>query len=281
MNTLASRERSLAISRLMACGALFASLLSYATNTKAGDSAAIQPIGFSRTGHYFAFEQYGTESVSAMDYSQTWFVDLRRHRMVGGAPASADSTAIRDGDVRPGQDSLAFVRRIGRARSGRLRRGLHIGRLGRSVGVDLDSHARHPGLVLADRGDGRQDSVVRALEGDAHATMALDRKMFGGDARLALTSRELTPQPANCRQSELIGRGFSLVLERPHHEPVELLEAVPIDLEQSCPLAFGLSEAHALRHPDDSIELVVLVQRFQYSMEGNDRRFTLANGRVK
>jgi predicted secreted protein len=49
----------------------------------AGDAAAIDPIGFSADGRYFAYEEYGIQDGSGFPYASVFLVDLIEDKWVG------------------------------------------------------------------------------------------------------------------------------------------------------------------------------------------------------
>lgn len=58
-------------------------LLLLASPALAGDAAAIDPIGFSADGRYFAYEEYGVQDGSGFPYDSIYVVDLIEDKWVG------------------------------------------------------------------------------------------------------------------------------------------------------------------------------------------------------
>jgi len=56
---------------------------------RAGDFAALQPIGFSSDGNVFAFEEYGVQDGSGFPYSTVYVLDTRNDSFLPGAPVRA------------------------------------------------------------------------------------------------------------------------------------------------------------------------------------------------
>lgn len=58
-------------------------LILLASPAFAGDAAAIDPIGFSADGRYFAYEEYGVQDGSGFPYGSIFLVDLIEDKWVG------------------------------------------------------------------------------------------------------------------------------------------------------------------------------------------------------
>ncbi|MEP6565375.1 MAG: DUF2259 domain-containing protein [Mesorhizobium sp.] len=250
----------------------------------AGDGAAVDPTGFSKDGRYFAFEQYGTESVSGMDYSLTDVLEVASGKSVDGMPLVVDMTTVDDSLLQdPNQDSLLVIRQQAKRQAAPVleRFGIYVGS-GTQVGLVAASRSRETTLAIADETDGRQSPVVTALQQAAIATMPLDPSVFGAGARIELYEMPFDTAVANCSDYGYSGKSFTLALLRDGKPSLALGTAsLPRADDDSCPLGFGLAEAQALRLTDNSVALVVLVQRFEYIMEGPDRRFTAVTTLVR
>lgn len=84
----------------------------------AGDAAAIDPIGFSADGRYFAYEEYGVQDGSGFPYDSIFIVDLIEDKWVGTPvraridDESASLDAVRQkalAEARPQLDKLALT----------------------------------------------------------------------------------------------------------------------------------------------------------------------------
>jgi hypothetical protein len=248
----------------------------------AGDGAAVEPLGFSRDGRYFAFEQYGTESVAGMDYSQTDVIEVATSSPVDGMPLVVDSTTVDDSLLQdPDQDPLVVVRREAKKQAAPLLAQFGIDGSGTQVGRVAASHSRDTTLAIANETDGRQSPVVTAWQRAAVATMPLDPSVFGPGAHVDLSEFARDSAIANCADYGHSAKGFALTLRREDKPPLVLGTIPPPQTDHGCPLGFGLAEAQALRLPGNSVALAVLVQRFEYVMEDPDRRFTAVTALVK
>ncbi|UVK43344.1 DUF2259 domain-containing protein [Mesorhizobium sp. AR07] len=248
----------------------------------AGDGAAVEPLGFSSDGRTFAFEQYGTESVSGMDYSRTDVIAVATNGSVDDVPLVVDTTMVDDSLLQdPNQDPLLVVRRQARQQAAPLLQQFGINGSGTRVGIIAASHSRETTLAIADETDGRQSPVVMALQQAAVATMPLEPSVFGAGARLELQEQAVASSASTCADYGHTAKVFTLTLLREGKPPLVLGPVRAAQTDEGCPLGFGLAEAHALHLADGSIALAVLVQRFEYVMEDPDRRFTAVTALVK
>ncbi len=88
---------------------------------RAGDGSAVNVLGFSADGRYFAFEQYGEQDGSGSFYSTITAIEIAGDRLVKGMPVAA----IMDPDnPAPGQGAAREAARR-HPRQGRRRRGRH------------------------------------------------------------------------------------------------------------------------------------------------------------
>lgn len=256
--------------------------LTVASVAWAGDGAAVEPLGFSSDGRTFAFEQYGTESVSGMDYSLTDVIAVATNRSVDGVPLIVDTTTVEDSLLQdPNQDPLLVIRRQAKQQAAPLLQRFGINGSGTRVGIVAASRSRETTLAIADETDGRQSPVVKALQQAAVATMALEPSVFGGGAHMELQEQAIASSAGTCADYGYTAKGFTLTLQRDGKPPLVLGAVQAAQTDEGCPLGFGLAEAHALQLADGSIALAVLVQRFDYVMEGPDRRFTVVTALVK
>jgi Predicted secreted protein (DUF2259) len=265
-----------AATRLAAASALLFVLIG--AGARAGDGAAAAALGFSADGRYFAFEQYGTESVSGSDYAQLSAIDTETGRFVGGKPIVADSNDI--GSGRQG-DTLRLVRAEARRRAAPLLKRLGVDKPGVQIGLVAASHPLDTTLQIAATSDGGQARAVATLQANAVATMALDPAAFGPGAHLELREFAIATPIRNCVDNKYAAIGFILTLARAGRPPLTLGASAPPKAGDPCPLGFGLAEAWALPLAGKGSALAVLVQRFEYVMEGADRRFVAITGQVR
>jgi len=256
--------------------------LSLTSGAEAGDAAAVSPLGFCGDGRYFAFEQFGTESVSGLDYSETIVIDLAQGRPVQGAPIAVDATGIDDLRKRsPDQDPLALVRQDAMRQAAPLLKRLGVGERSVRIGFFAAARSRETSLELSANSGAQPSAAVPNLQRTALASMPLDPSLFGGKASLELSETAIAAPIASCADNGYAGKGFILTLKRAGKPSLRLGASPPPDKGEACPLGFGLAEAHALRLADGGLSLAALLQRFDYVMEGPDRRFVAVGGRVR
>ena len=64
-------------------------LVAGAADARAGDGSAVNVLGFSADGRYFAFEQYGEQDGSGTLYSTITAIEIAGDRLVKGMPVAA------------------------------------------------------------------------------------------------------------------------------------------------------------------------------------------------
>jgi predicted secreted protein len=237
----------------------------------AGDGAALNVLGFSPDGRYFAFEQYGEQDGSGSLYSIITAIQIAGDRPAKGMPI----TAIMDPDnpalgKAPREQQLAGIRAKAAAAAAPVLQQLKISETGRMVASQQDALAR--GVL-------QPEQVKTALKA-ATTTIALPAEHFGSDARVVL--REFDIALPRCK--DLTPRehpsGFGLTLERKGRPTIHLSRDQTIPPSRRCPEHYGITEAHALTLPDGSMALAILIHYFYPAFEGPDRRFLAVTGRI-
>ncbi len=236
----------------------------------AGDGSALNVLGFSPDGRYFAFEQYGIEDGGGSIYASVTVLEVAGDRPVKGTPV----TAVMDADdpdlgKKPPERQLAGVRGKAAADAADILKGLNISEPGRLVGAAPASRARE--LLDFDMAKTAQKAVV--------GTLPLPKDGFGPDARLVL--REFDIALPRCKDLVLSGHpnGFGLTIERKGRPTIHLSRDQTIPELRGCPDRYGIAEVHALALPDGSTALAAVIQYF--ALEGPDRRFLAVTGRVR
>lgn len=246
--------------------------LAGAAAARAGDGSAIQVLGFSADGRYFAYEQYGEQDGSGTLHSSITAVETSSDRVVKGTPIAA----IMDPDhpalgKEPRDKQLADIRAKAAADAAPILQQLGISERGHKVASVPESR---PHSILA------PDQVKTVLKA-AVATVTLPADRFGADTRLVLRAFDI----ALPRCKDLVAgehpNGFGLTLERKSRPSIHLSRDQTIPTSRGCPEHYGIAEAHALPLPDGSHALAVLIQYFYTAFEGPDRRFIVVTGRVR
>jgi predicted secreted protein len=238
----------------------------------AGDGSAVNILGFSADGRYFAFEQYGEQDGSGSLYSTITVIETVGDRPVKGMPV----TAIMDPDnpslgKEPREKQLADIRAQAAADAAALLRQLGISAAGQMVASVRDSRARSQ----------LPPDQVRTARKAVVGSIVLPADRFGPDTRLVL--REFDVALPRCK--DLVSgehpNGFGLTLERKGRPTIHLSRDQTIPVSRGCPENYGFAEAHALPLADGSTALAVLIQYFYTAFEGPDRRFIVVTGRVR
>jgi len=238
----------------------------------AGDGAALNVLGFSADGRFFAFEQYGVQDGSGSFYATISALAIGEGRPVKGLPL----TAVMDADdpaltQQPREQRMAVVRAKAAADAAPLLKQMGIVEPGNPMEVVSASRSR----LLLDADE------VKSVSSTAVATVMLPAARFGPDARLQL--REFDIALPRCK--DLVPgdhpSGFGLTVERKGRPTIHLSRDQTIPALRGCPDHYGIAEVHALPLTDGSTALAVVIQYFYMAFEGPDRRFLTVTGRVR
>jgi predicted secreted protein len=251
-------------------------LVATAPVARAGDGAAVNVLGFSADGRYFAFEQYGKDG-SGTPYSSVSAVEIAGDRPVKGTPVSAIMEADNPGpsNESPGKEphdkQLADIRARAAADAAALLQQLGIASAGQMVAAVRDSHARR---LLP------PDEVKNAMKA-AVGTVTLPADRFGSDTRLVLREFDIALPRCNGVVSGEHPTGLALTVERKGRPTIHLRRDQTIPPSRRCPERYGIAEAHALHLADGATALAVVIQYFYPASEGPDRRFLVVTGRIR
>ena len=238
----------------------------------AGDGAALNVLGFSADGRFFAFEQYGVQDGSGSLYATVSAIVIGDGRLVKGLPV----TAVMDPDdptlaKKAREQRLAAIRAKAAADAAPLLKQMGIAQAGNQMVAVLASRARS--LLDAEE--------VRSISKTVVTTVMLPAARFGPDARLQL--REFDIALPRCK--DLVRgdhpSGFGLTVERKGRPTIHLSRDQTIPASRGCPDHYGIAEVHDLPLSDGSTALAVLIQYFYMAFEGPDRRFLAVTGRVR
>ena len=226
-------------------------LVAAAADARAGDGAAINVLGFSADGRYFAFEQYGEQDGSGSFYSTITAIEVAGDRPVKGMPVAAtmdpDDPAL---GKEPRDKQLADIRAQGR---GRRRRAAQAARhfAARPAGGIGAREPRRARML-------EPEQVKTAMQGRGHDRCRCRRTASAPDTRLVL--REFDIALPRCK--DLVAgehpNGFGLTLERKGRPTIHLSRDQTIPASRGCPDHYGIAEAHALPLPDGSTALAVV-----------------------
>jgi predicted secreted protein len=247
-------------------------LVATAPVAHAGDGAALNVLGFSADGRYFAFEQYGQQNGSGTFYSKISVIEIASDRPVKGTPV--------DAIVDPGHPSLgkeprdkqlADIRAKAAADATALLLQLGIASAGQMVASVRDSRARR---ML-------QPEEIKPAMKAAVATVALPADRFGPDTRLVLREFDIALPRCKDVASGEHPTGFGLTVERKGRPTIHLSRDQTIPISRGCPEQYGIAEAHALPLPDGTTALAAIIQYFYPALEGPGRRFLVVTGRIR
>lgn len=217
----------------------------------AGDSALAEPIGFSRDGSYFAFEEFGIADGTGLAYASLYVVDLNQNVWVVGTPVRAVA-----------EDSKATI--------GQLRQQARQQALQVLTDLEID----RPAQLLAANGDGQPDidrDLIRF--GLPRPTpQAQTHQSVRGDFKLALST---FPTAASSPCKQWFGGpalGFRLT-DVSAGGATELFSDDVLSRSRGCPVAYDISAIYAPFQATDASSAVALISVYQRGFEGLDRRF--------
>ena len=211
-------------------------------NAHAGDSAERRIIGFSETGQYFAFEQFGIQDGSGFAYSEIFILDTEKDSWAGGSPFK---TRIEDD-----QEGLEVARATNAKKAQVAMQELGIG---------------HQGRLLASNPPTEVGSDPRKIA---------FRQYAWSPTSMELQLTEIPMEPGLCGEFGLKINGFSLSFKaNEDSEPILVHEDDSIPASRSCPLNYGISDVIIHRQPQGKQRLIALINVFSHGFEGPDRRF--------
>ena len=213
----------------------------------AGDRAALDIIGYSEDGRYFAFEEFGVQDGSGFAYANIFLIDLAKDGWVSGTPVKVRA----DSEARPLHSIRAEAQ--GKFAQYVARFALH-----------------QPGELIAMIGDGVPDNDGTNLEFGAVGFSGPGSVQ--GHNVLTLESFAV-PASADCAswtESEIKGFALSLISD---DATTELHRDTRLPASRGCALDYRLYGV-AVPFPGWSIEGgVALVSVYSLGFEGSDRRF--------
>jgi predicted secreted protein len=216
----------------------------------AGDRALLDVVGYSESGQYFAFEEFGVQDGSGFAYSSIYIVDLPADKWMYGSPFHVQATE--EAYDRP----LADIRAEARAKANE-----RLDELGITVPAET--------LILL--GDGVPDAVGHQME---FAAPGGGPPGYTDPSRLRLTLNTFpVDSPNDCET--LIGEqalGFSLNYIGPDGVAhLVHLDGESIPRSRGCTMEYRL---YAVVGPFQSTgSRVAIVSSYPFGFEGPDRRF--------
>ena len=241
------------------CGSLLVAVAacSLAPSARAGDTADLQLLGFSRNGDFFAFEQYGTEDGSGFPYSEIFVIDVIGDSWVPPSPFRLR----KEEDTGPGDaadNALSETRAENRLAAQPLLQEKAIAVMGETVGFNPRSE----------------------LTSDPFKMVVATREDFlPGNAPVDLTLAEYDLPDAECQSYGADTKGFILTMV---HDGVTriLNEDKTLPKSRRCALGYRISR-FVTHFPDEAPPVfAVLIQVDSFGFEGSDRRYLAITGRL-
>jgi len=250
------RQPSLA--GLLCTGVLAAATLFLpAPPARAGDTADLQLLGFSRNGDFFAFEQYGTEDGSGFPYSEIFVIDVIGDSWVPPSPFRLRS----EEDTGPGDaadTALSETRAENRLAAQPLLQEKAIAVMGETVGFNPRSE----------------------LTSDPFKMIVATREHFlPGAPPVDLTLAEYDLPDAECQSYGADTKGFLLTMV--HNGVTRILnEDKTLPKSRRCALGYRISR-FVTHFPQEAPPVfAVLIQVESFGFEGPDRRYLAITGRL-
>ncbi|MCA1405112.1 DUF2259 domain-containing protein [Ensifer sp. IC3342] len=215
-----------------------------AAEVRAGDFAALQPIGFSSDGNVFAFEEYGVQDGSGFPYSTIYVLDTRKDAFLPGAPVRA--VIEKDGGA------LHEARREAHRRAAPL--------------IDAYRLADAPGILAAFNPVTETSSAAHTLSYDAFPANEPFRKSYA----LTLEEKGFEPQGV-CSSFLKEVKGFRLVMTEQAGKPAQdlLQEDTRIPESRRCPTGYRIGGVVTHINNDGSEVHVVMILVKSLGFEGS------------
>lgn len=244
---------------------LLALLLLTATSpmAAANDATALNVLGFSPDGRFFAFEEYGESDASGMTYAYVRTIDVAANVFVKGKQIKSEDP--NDDDIK----GVAYRRADAMAKATTLLKPLKISRQN-MLTVTVDS--ARPGEIL-------MGSDILPLHENPLTGLALPEDWFGPDAKLTIASFSTKTRCFKDEGDDRTPAGLVLTLER-KSKRTELNRDRNVPKSRGCVNAYGIAEVHALRLPGGQMALAAVLQYFAQGFEGPDRRFIAVTAKI-
>ncbi len=235
-----------------------------ATGARAGDGAALNVLGFSDDGRYFAFEQYGTQDGSAFPFAEIALVDTQ-------ATTSHDRPFMVIREVIQSENAgQETVRANVLARARPHLAAMKIQRQGMVVAIDPVARPFEALLPM-------DVPVVRRLEA---SELRLSDPTRGGALVLGLKQWKMSsPHCSTVAPGETWAFAVTVSKDgspaRDIHVDAELPDA------RRCPHTYGLVGAYMQARKSGGAVIAVVVSYYPVGFEGLDRRFLVVTADVK
>ncbi|HKU97963.1 MAG TPA: DUF2259 domain-containing protein [Vineibacter sp.] len=230
----------------------------------AGDGAALNVLGFSDDGRYFAFEQYGTQDGSAFPFAEIAFVDTQ-------AATSHDRPYMVFRDVIQSEAAeLDAVRANVLARARPHLAVMKIQRQGMVVAIDPVARPFEALLPM-------DVPVVRRLEA---SELRLADPTRGGALVLGLKQWKMS-SPSCSTMAPGETRAFALTVAKDGSPARDIHVDAELPDSRRCPYTYGLVGAYLQARKSGGAVIAVVVSYYPVGFEGLDRRFLVVTADLK
>lgn len=224
---------------------LFLSIMCLAGPVRAGDTASLDVIGYSRDGRVFAFEEHGIQDGSGFAYSNYFFIDTRDDRYLPGTPIRV---------LVEEEQSVKTIRTLARTKAQPL--------------IDAYDLTENPGVLLAYNpgseidGDPHKVRYTRTLSTPARAityTLELRQKVLAA--------------PEECL--DMIGEysGFTLTLTENSSQTANSVvhDDAQVPKSRRCPNGYRIGAV--IGSETAEVPQIAMIIVATYGFEGNDERW--------
>lgn len=231
--------------------ALFFCTTSYlAFPAAAGDFSEFRPIGFSKDGRIFAFEEFGIQDGSGFPYASRFYIDTETDRYLRGTPirVTLDDERLSVAQAREATEQAAA-----------------------NIAETSD-----PGIFAA-----FAPATERGNDGHSLSYQSFAIEPFpGGVNTVFLTGRPLKAGDHCAGLGDF--KGFRLEMTERNGAPVSILlhDDTAIPASRNCPLSYHLGGALTHANPDGSTTHAILVLIRSIGFEGPDGRWIAVTKRI-
>lgn len=223
----------------------------------AGDFATLNVIGFSPSGRYMAFEEYGTQDGSGFPYANTFFIDVSKNAFA----AAPVKTVVNDDSA---SESAARKRAMALSAKKLKQFGIVIGNTGRLVLSHLIT-----------------DKTLDTNEGEGGSNVVRFYDQYGsfyhkGDYELTLNAVKVSEKKC----SDYTEQGtymFEIKLTNKDDNSNKFLQKdTSLPESRGCPLSYRLQNVYLYKG-----SIAVFVNVFTQGFEGPDMRYLAVTGKLK
>jgi predicted secreted protein len=231
--------------RFLGATLFFLSMIFLASPVRAGDTASLDVIGYSKDGHIFAFEGHGVQDGSGFAYSNYFFIDTREDKYLPGTPIRV---LIEE------EQSVKKIRNLARTKAQPL--------------IDKYDLTENPGVMVA-------YNPGSEIDGDPHKiryTRTLSTPARGITYTLEL-KQKVFPPTETCL--DMIGEysGFTLTLTENSSQPAHevLHDDAQVPKSRSCPNGYRIGAV--IGSETAEVPQIAMIMVATYGFEGNDERW--------